>query len=199
MGFTLSPLPHPQDPFKVAHAVQDADDFDPLGARAVEDHVPADRERVQAGLQLRAAAADARPAAPPTFATAARSGRSRLRRPADCRWPRTRGSRPGRVPFCFGGDMASTLLRGRPLGWREATALFALPFLFTSLFRRPPAHLLADWCRAMVRSGTARRPSATHSTCRAQRRRGPPGDGGQLPYGVPDMDQNARPRLLLHH
>ena len=33
----------------------------PSGARAVEDHVPADRERVQAGLQLRAAAADARP------------------------------------------------------------------------------------------------------------------------------------------
>ena len=39
--------------------------------------------------------------------------------------------------------------RGRALGWREATALFLLPFLFTSLFLLSSAHLLADIGRAV--------------------------------------------------
>ena len=36
-----------------------------------------------------------------------------------------------------------------PLGWREATAIFLLPFLFTSLFLLSSAHLLADLGRAV--------------------------------------------------
>ncbi len=44
----------------------------------------------------------------------------------------------------LGGNVASGLARGRPLGWREAAALFLLPFLFTSLFLLSSAHLLAD-------------------------------------------------------
>ena len=47
------------------------------------------------------------------------------------------------------GDVAATLARGRPLNWREAAALFALPFLFTSLFLLSSAHLLADLGRAV--------------------------------------------------
>ena len=44
----------------------------------------------------------------------------------------------------LGGDLAGALLRRRCLGWREALALFILPFLFTSLFLLSSAHLLAD-------------------------------------------------------
>ena len=48
------------------------------------------------------------------------------------------------LALLLGGNIASGLARGRPLGWREATALFLLPFLFTSLFLLSSAHLLAD-------------------------------------------------------
>ena len=53
------------------------------------------------------------------------------------------------LALLLGGNLASALLRGRPLGWREATALFLLPFLFTSLFLLSSAHLLADLGRAV--------------------------------------------------
>ena len=48
------------------------------------------------------------------------------------------------LALLLGGHLASALVRGRALGWREATALFLLPFLFTSLFLLSAAHLLAD-------------------------------------------------------
>ena len=48
------------------------------------------------------------------------------------------------LAILLGGNVVSVLTRGRALGWREATALFCLPFLFTSLFLLSSAHLLAD-------------------------------------------------------
>ncbi len=53
------------------------------------------------------------------------------------------------LALLLGGNLASALARGRALGWREATALFLLPFLFTSLFLLSSAHLLADIGRAV--------------------------------------------------
>ena len=58
-----------------------------------------------------------------------------------------------------GGGLALALLLGgasprtlacaaAPLGWREAAAIFLLPYLFTSLFLLSSAHLLADLGRA---------------------------------------------------
>ena len=44
----------------------------------------------------------------------------------------------------LGSSIASLAGRGRPLAWREALAIFLLPYLFTSLFLLSAAHLLAD-------------------------------------------------------
>ena len=48
------------------------------------------------------------------------------------------------LAMLLGSCLASLASRGRALAWREAVAIFLLPYLFTSLFLLSAAHLLAD-------------------------------------------------------
>ena len=50
---------------------------------------------------------------------------------------------------CWAATWPARLPAAGRCGWREATALFLLPFLFTSLFLLSSAHLLADIGRAV--------------------------------------------------
>ena len=48
------------------------------------------------------------------------------------------------LALLLGSSIASLVGRDRALAWREALAIFLLPYLFTSLFLLSAAHLLAD-------------------------------------------------------